>query len=568
MATLTGLSACWQVDADDVITREEQMYLLAEAMRSCNRSLRAQLEDMKDLHCPPEWDGIICWPTGAPSSLVSVPCPEYIYDFDHNGHAHRRCDQLGHWEVASPVNRTWANYAECTQRFRTDQRGREEEVFGRLQMMYTTGYSLSLASLLVAVAILCHFKRLHCTRNCIHIHLFVSFMCRAASIFMKDAIVTSTSEAANLWGYEGGSGEERHPLVACKLVVTMFLYFLATNHYWILVEGLYLHSLIFMAFLSYKNYLRVLTLLGWGEFWVGHGGPAVLAQVGLTSPFPLPYRDPRSVCVRVGQRAGLPGRHPVNFFLFLNIVRVLASKLWETNAGKLDPRQQYGKLLKSTLVLMPLFGVHYVVFVGLPYTEVSGTLWQIQMHYEMLFNSTQGFFVALIYCFCNGEVSETPSTEGLPATVVPTALLTSLMPTNHLNVPPFTDGSYPRVLCMSFVRLCPPQVQAELKKAWLRRDTSLNFKHKGRSASSGGGSGYYGGTTSHTTNSVNLSIAAAATKCSSGILLGGRPPVLPGSPSCPCSTEATHQESLGENRQLLEPERQETRLEWELETAL
>lgn len=47
------------------------------------------------------------------------------------------------------------------------------------------------------------------------------------------------------------------------------------------------------------------------------------------------------------------------------------------------------KLLKSTLVLMPLFGVHYIVFMATPYTEVSGTLWQVQMHYEMLFNSFQ-----------------------------------------------------------------------------------------------------------------------------------------------------------------------------------
>lgn len=49
----------------------------------------------------------------------------------------------------------------------------------------------------------------------------------------------------------------------------------------------------------------------------------------------------------------------------------------------------YRKLLKSTLVLMPLFGVHYIIFNAMPYTEVSGIPWLIQMHYEMLFNSFQ-----------------------------------------------------------------------------------------------------------------------------------------------------------------------------------
>lgn len=38
---------------------------------------------------------------------------------------------------------------------------------------------------------------------------------------------------------------------------------------------------------------------------------------------------------------------------------------------------------------MPLFGVHYIVFNAMPYTEVSGIPWLIQMHYEMLFNSFQ-----------------------------------------------------------------------------------------------------------------------------------------------------------------------------------
>lgn len=37
----------------------------------------------------------------------------------------------------------------------------------------------------------------------------------------------------------------------------------------------------------------------------------------------------------------------MNFFLFLSIVRVLASKLWETTTGKLDPRQQYRQVLAA-----------------------------------------------------------------------------------------------------------------------------------------------------------------------------------------------------------------------------
>ncbi|XP_010079520.1 PREDICTED: parathyroid hormone 2 receptor, partial [Pterocles gutturalis] len=274
--------------------------------------------------------------------------------------------------------------------------------------MYTVGYSISLASLVVAVCILSYFKRLHCTRNYIHVHLFASFICRAASIFVKDMVLYSGTLASetekmredDFKAEMGPSPGQRSHLVGCKVVVTLFLYFLATNHYWILVEGLYLHSLIFMAFLSNKNYLWVLIIIGWGL-------PAVFVSVWASVRASL--ADTQCWDLSAGNmkwiyQVPILAAIVVNFFLFLNIVRVLASKLWETNAGKLDPRQQYRKLLKSTLVLMPLFGVHYVVFMAMPYTEVSGVLWQIQMHYEMLFNSSQGFFVAFIYCFCNGEV--------------------------------------------------------------------------------------------------------------------------------------------------------------------
>ncbi|XP_043359175.1 parathyroid hormone/parathyroid hormone-related peptide receptor-like [Dermochelys coriacea] len=467
-----------QVDTDDVLTKEEQIYLLGEAKEKCQTNVNAQLEKIKDASCLPEWDGIICWPEGSPSQQVSVPCPEYIYDFNHKGHAYRHCDAYGNWELALNLNKTWANYTECTEFLTPERRSREKEVFDRLHMMYTIGYSISLASLIVAMCILCYFKHLHCTRNYIHIHLFASFICRAASIFVKDMVLYSgwlpeeleKMRVDDLKGELGPFLGHRTQLVGCKVVVTLFLYFLATNHYWILVEGLYLHSLIFMAFLSNKNYLWVLTIIGWGL-------PAVFVSVWASVRASL--ADTQCWDLSAGNmkwiyQVPILAAIVVNFVLFLNIVRVLASKLWETNTGKLDPRQQYRKLLKSTLVLMPLFGVHYVVFMAMPYTEVSGVLWQIQMHYEMLFNSSQGFFVAFIYCFCNGEV------------------------------------------------------QAEIKKARFRRSLALNFKQKTR-VTSAGGSCYYGGLVSHTTNSVSTSITGRG-GAGAGMQQSAKHQVLPLSP--------------------------------------
>ncbi|KAF3704431.1 Parathyroid hormone/parathyroid hormone-related peptide receptor PTH/PTHrP type I receptor [Channa argus] len=330
-----------QIDSDDVITRDEQIYVLIGAHTRCERTIQTQMALVK-------------------------------------GRAYRHCDASGNWEQVPSINRTWANYTECTTYLTSNYRSQEEKVFERLHLMYTVGYSISLASLLVAVSILCYFKRLHCTRNYIHIHLFTSFICRAVSIFVKDAVLYSISEDSKT---EPGFTAGKPHMAGCKVAVTLFLYFLATNHYWILVEGLYLHSLIFMAFLSDKNYLWALTITGWG-------------------------------------------------------VPVVFVSIWVSARASLADTQ---KLLKSTLVLMPLFGVHYMLFMALPYTEVTGLLWQVQMHYEMFFNSLQ--------------------------------------------------------------------VQAELKKAWLRRSLALDLKQKARMTSSGG-SCYYGGMMSHTTtHSVSLSVA-------------------------------------------------------------
>uniref|UniRef100_UPI000F45EFAF Parathyroid hormone/parathyroid hormone-related peptide receptor,Parathyroid hormone/parathyroid hormone-related peptide receptor,GlgA glycogen synthase,Parathyroid hormone/parathyroid hormone-related peptide receptor n=1 Tax=Homo sapiens TaxID=9606 RepID=UPI000F45EFAF len=584
------------VDADDVMTKEEQIFLLHRAQAQCEKRLKEVLQRPAGRPCLPEWDHILCWPLGAPGEVVAVPCPDYIYDFNHKGHAYRRCDRNGSWELVPGHNRTWANYSECV-KFLTNET-REREVFDRLGMICTVGYSVSLASLTVAVLILAYFRRLHCTRNYIHMHLFLSFMLRAVSIFVMDAVLYSGAtldEAERLTEEELRAIAQAPPPPAtaaagyagCRVAVTFFLYFLATNYYWIAVEGLYLHSLIFKAFFSEKKYLWGFTVFGWGlpaifvAVWV-----SVRATLANTGCWDLSSGNNKWI-IQVPILASIV----LNFILFINIVRVLATKgidcsFWNESyltgsrderkksllskfgmdegvtfmfigrfdrgqkgvdvllkaieilsskkefqemrfiiIGKGDPelegwarsleekhgnvkvitemlsrefvrelygsvdfviipsyfepfglvaleamclgaipiasavgglrdiitnetgilvkagdpgelanailkalelsrsdlskfrenckkramsfsdtRQQYRKLAKSTLVLMPLFGVHYIVFMLTPYTEVSGTLWQVRMHYEMLFNSFQGFFVAIAYCFCNGEV--------------------------------------------------------------------------------------------------------------------------------------------------------------------
>ncbi|XP_074220191.1 parathyroid hormone 2 receptor isoform X3 [Camelus bactrianus] len=305
------------------------------------------------------------------------------------------------------LNKTWANYSDCLRFLQPDISIGKQEFFERLYVMYTTGYSVSFGSLAVAILIIGYFRRLHCTRNYIHMHLFVSFMLRAASIFVKDRVVHAhigVKELQSLMMQDDLRSSievpsvDKSQYIGCKIAVVMFIYFLATNYYWILVEGLYLHSLIFVEFFSDTKYLWGFTLIGWGF-------PAAFVTAWAVARATL--ADARCWELSAGDKwiyqAPILAAIGLNFILFLNTVRVLATKIWETNAVGHDTRKQYRKLAKSTLVLVLVFGVHYIVFVCLPHS-FAGLWWEIRMHCELFFNSFQGFFVSIIYCYCNGEV--------------------------------------------------------------------------------------------------------------------------------------------------------------------
>uniref|UniRef100_A0A8C5SPZ7 G-protein coupled receptors family 2 profile 1 domain-containing protein n=1 Tax=Laticauda laticaudata TaxID=8630 RepID=A0A8C5SPZ7_LATLA len=70
--------------------------------------------------CFPEWDGLICWPWGSAGKTLAMPCPSYIYDFNHQGMAFRHCNSNGTWAYVHSLNRTWSNYSECLHFLQTE----------------------------------------------------------------------------------------------------------------------------------------------------------------------------------------------------------------------------------------------------------------------------------------------------------------------------------------------------------------------------------------------------------------------------------------------------------------
>ncbi|XP_064614181.1 secretin receptor-like [Liolophura sinensis] len=379
-----------------------------QASIDCAQSMMLAPSLRNGTYCSRVWDLILCWPDTPAGVTATQPCPAYINGFNTSARATRACLSDGSWYMKHSSNKSWTNYSSCTVPQSTDDVFDIPELVAahmwRIRLIYNIGYGISMVSLVLAVFLMFYFKKLHCPRNTIHINLFLSFILRSAVSFMKEnLLVQGLGFQSDVIETESGKLEfsPDGPHWECRLFFTIFNYILGSNYMWIFVEGLYLHTLLTVGVFSEKSGIRWYILSGWCGPLLSVI-PWVIVRVFLEND--LCWNTHQTPGYFWIMRGPIVATILVNFLFFLNIVRLLFTKL---NAGNSQEAQKYRyrKLAKSTLVLIPLFGIHYMVFLGLPdRIDDNGRSELVKLYFEMFFNSFQGFFVAILFCFLNGEV--------------------------------------------------------------------------------------------------------------------------------------------------------------------
>ncbi|XP_049580473.1 growth hormone releasing hormone receptor, like [Syngnathus scovelli] len=358
----------------------EFIFQLEKDERRCLRSI-AEQGNTSAHGCRAFWDAVVCWPHAGVGETVYSACPAVFSLFRNGtGQVSRNCTDGG-WSKPFPPY-----HVAC--RVDDDIPETEQSYFATVKLIYTIGYSISLLVLTAAVVILLFFRRLRCARNFIHIQLFLTFILKAAAVFVKDATLFSSDDTNHC----------TLSTFACKAAVVFCHYCVMANFFWLLVEALYLTSLLLSSFYHRRRCLWGFSLLGWGVpvffivLWIGsrvYFEDTECWDINEDSHYWWIIKGPIVVSI------------VVNFILFVNIVRILIQKL-SPRLIQFNNSSQYRRLTKSTLLLIPLFGTHYIFFNFLPdYFNINLRLWV-----ELCIGSFQGLLVAILYCFLNQEVQK------------------------------------------------------------------------------------------------------------------------------------------------------------------
>ncbi|KAI4890272.1 hypothetical protein NFI96_014041 [Prochilodus magdalenae] len=364
-----------------VTQKPEERKKIIDGQYKCFEKMNRDLPYNKSgPYCNRTWDGWLCWDDTPAGTYTSQNCPNYFPDFDPTEKATKYCDETGNWFRHPETNRTWSNYTLCIA-YTKDKL----KMAYILYYMAIVGHALSIAFLLISLAIFFYFRSLSCQRITLHKNLFCSYVLNSAFTIINLIFVVNNPKVV-----------ERNP-VGCKVLHFFHMYMLGCNYFWMLCEGIYLHTLIVVAVFAEEQHLHWYYLLGWGFPLVPASIHAVARKKYFDDNCWMSVETHLLYVVHGPIMAALL----VNLFFLLNIVRVLVTKLRDTHRAESN---MYMKAVRATLILVPLLGIQFVIFPWRPENRLAGEIYDYIMHILLHY---QGLLVATIFCFFNGEVQAT-----------------------------------------------------------------------------------------------------------------------------------------------------------------
>ncbi|KAJ0183890.1 hypothetical protein K1T71_000313 [Dendrolimus kikuchii] len=296
-----------------------------------------------DAWCPRTFDGFMCWDSTPASATAFQPCPEFVF--------------------RNLVNN-----------------------------IYVIGYAISLAALVISLAIFIYFRSLHCTRIRIHMHLFTSLALNNILWIMWYRMVVNDATVVK---------ENKE---WCQVLHVVTNYFMVTSYIWMFCEGLHLHIALVIVFVKDDVAMRWFLTLGWG---------LSLLIVILYAAIRYYTPDATLRCWIDNSDAFWIIIIPVvlsllaSLVFLINVVRVLLTKLHP--AANRHASLAAKKAARATLILIPLFGLHFVLIPFRPNPDAPGE--KIYQIISALLTSLQGLCVAVLFCFTNHDVMVATKTQ-------------------------------------------------------------------------------------------------------------------------------------------------------------
>ncbi|KAL3199129.1 hypothetical protein MRX96_014094 [Rhipicephalus microplus] len=355
------------------------------AKQCCQEMLEDELAEPRDAiagpRCPATWDGWTCFKDTPAGTTVRKPCPTHAYFITETPQCIKTSKKIC-WE-----NGTWYYSQEYGKEYTFYDCG-SLEYHRSMTVFSIVLHSLSVVVLVPAIVIFSVYKQLQVHRISLHKNFCVAMVLYDISVILVDSvfILDHVNEEKNI-------RVNQNPNL-CKVLYTLSRYFRLCQYAWMFCEGFYLHKLIASAFAEQKS-LLIFYVVGWGCPAVFVSISAILRAVRAGHPCWMDNVEGYNWITLA------PGLFCLfaNFIFLCNIIRVLVTKLRSTHAN--EP-SQFRKAVRAVLVLFPLFGMHFLMTV---YRSPSNCgAWEVYQYISKASDGLQGFFVAVIFCYFNGEV--------------------------------------------------------------------------------------------------------------------------------------------------------------------